>query len=50
MTKIVLPDMIKRGSGQLVVMSSLSGKIGTPVASTYRYVVAEEMRQATAQH
>ena len=36
LTKTVLPDMIKQGSGQLVVMSSLSGKIGTPVASTYR--------------
>ena len=27
--------MISRGSGQIVVMSSLSGKLGTPVASSY---------------
>ena len=35
LAKAVLPDMIKRGSGQIVVMSSLSGKLGTPVASSY---------------
>lgn len=34
-TKLALPGMIKRKSGQLVVMSSLSGVIGTPLGSTY---------------
>ena len=31
----VLPEMIKQGSGNIVVMSSISGKIGTPIASSY---------------
>ena len=35
LAKTVVPDMIKRGDGQIVVMSSLSGKLGTPVASSY---------------
>jgi len=32
---LVLPDMIARKSGQLVVVSSLSGRIGTPITSSY---------------
>lgn len=35
LTDIVLPDMIARKSGQLVVVSSLSGRIGTPITSSY---------------
>jgi len=35
LSKIVLPSMLGRKNGMIVVMSSLSGKIGTPVASSY---------------
>mmetsp|Transcript_25718 Transcript_25718/g.43328 ORF Transcript_25718/g.43328 Transcript_25718/m.43328 type:complete len:317 (+) Transcript_25718:58-1008(+) len=35
LTKLVLPDMIKRNSGKIVAVSSLSGKIGTPGGSSY---------------
>ena len=35
MTKMTLPNMIERKQGQIVVMSSLSGIIGTPLGSTY---------------
>ncbi|MDA7502283.1 SDR family oxidoreductase [Chitinophagales bacterium] len=31
----VLPDMLKRNQGQLVVVSSLVGKFGTPLRSSY---------------
>jgi len=34
-TKSVLPDMIKRGSGQIVTITSLVGKFGTPLRSGY---------------
>jgi len=33
--KIVIPGMLARGGGTVVVMSSISGKMGTPVSSTY---------------
>lgn len=33
--KHVLPQMIKQGGGSLLVLSSISGKIGTPIASSY---------------
>jgi dehydrogenase/reductase SDR family member 7B len=35
LTKAVLPAMLERGSGQIVVISSLVGKLGTPLRSTY---------------
>lgn len=34
-TKWVLPDMVARKSGQIVVISSVMGKIGTPYRSAY---------------
>lgn len=35
LTKAVLPSMLKITSGQIVVISSLAGKFGTPLRSTY---------------
>ena len=35
MTKAVLPQMVERGSGHIVVISSLVGKFGTPLRSAY---------------
>ena len=35
LTKLVLPHMIAAGSGHISIMSSLAGKIGTPVRSGY---------------
>jgi dehydrogenase/reductase SDR family protein 7 len=35
LTKTVLPDMMARKDGQIVVTSSLSGIIGTPLGSSY---------------
>ncbi len=35
LTKAVLPTMLKSGSGHIVVISSLVGKFGTPLRSTY---------------
>lgn len=35
LTKAALPSMLERGEGRLVVVSSLVGKIGTPLRSTY---------------
>ena len=36
LTKVVLPDMISSGrGGSVVVISSLSGHLGTPVGSSY---------------
>ena len=34
-TKAVLPDMLAKKSGQIVVISSVMGKIGTPFRSAY---------------
>lgn len=35
LTKAVLPSMVRRQEGQIVVVSSLVGKFGTPLRSTY---------------
>lgn len=35
MTQCVLPDMVERGSGHIVVISSLMGYISTPARSSY---------------
>ncbi len=35
LTTAVLPDMLKRGKGQIVAISSLVGKFGTPLRSGY---------------
>lgn len=35
LTKAILPTMIKRQTGQIAVMSSLTGKFGTPLRSAY---------------
>lgn len=35
LTKLALPSMIKQQQGQIVVVSSLSGIIGTPMGSSY---------------
>lgn len=35
LTKAVLPSMLKTSSGHIVVISSLAGKFGTPLRSTY---------------
>ncbi len=35
LTKSVLPQMIKQKSGNIIVMSSLTGKIGVPMRSAY---------------
>lgn len=35
LAKLALPHMIERRSGQLVVVSSLAGKIATPISSSY---------------
>jgi len=35
LSRLVLPDMIARGSGQVVMMSSLGGKKGSPYSATY---------------
>ncbi|MBW1830181.1 MAG: hypothetical protein DRH23_00290 [Deltaproteobacteria bacterium] len=35
LSRLVLPDMIERGSGHIVMMSSLGGKKGSPYSATY---------------
>lgn len=35
LAKVVVPDMIQRRAGQLVVVSSLSGRLATPGGSSY---------------
>ena len=34
-TKAVLPSMLEQGTGHIVVMSSVTGKLGTPYRSSY---------------
>lgn len=35
LTKLILPNMIKDRRGQIVVVSSVTGRIGTPISSSY---------------
>jgi short-subunit dehydrogenase len=35
LTQAVVPTMVKRGSGQIVVTSSIAGKLGTPLRTGY---------------
>ncbi|CAB4007971.1 dehydrogenase reductase SDR family member 7-like [Paramuricea clavata] len=35
LTKVVLPHMIERNAGHIVVVSSLTGKLGVPTSGTY---------------
>src|SRR5262249_3258623 len=35
LSKAVLPGMIKNKSGQLIIISSITGKIGVPARSSY---------------
>ncbi len=35
LTKLVLPQMLKNGSGHIVVVSSISGKLGFPMRTAY---------------
>ncbi len=35
LTKLILPNMLTNGSGQIVVISSVAGKIGAPLRSGY---------------
>ena len=35
LTKLVLPQMLKNGSGHIVVISSISGKLGFPMRTAY---------------
>lgn len=35
LTKLILPDMIKNQGGQIIVISSLAGKVGAPMRSGY---------------
>ena len=35
LAKVVLPDMVSNGNGQIVLMSSISAHIATPIASSY---------------
>jgi short-subunit dehydrogenase len=56
LTRLVLPDMIERGSGHIVTMSSLGGKKGSPYTATYAatkagliqwsFGIREELRQS----
>jgi short-subunit dehydrogenase len=56
LTRLVLPDMIERGSGHIVTMASLGGKKGSPYTATYAatkagliqwsYGIREELRRS----
>ena len=35
LTNLILPSMIKRGEGDLIIISSLAGKFGAPLRSSY---------------
>ena len=35
LTKVLLPHFVKKKSGQIVVITSVTGKIGTPLRSSY---------------
>lgn len=34
-TRAILPDMLKRKAGHIVALSSMAGKIGTPISAAY---------------
>ena len=48
LTKAILPNMIERREGQIVIISSLSGKIGNVPISLYTVTILTRDQKLTA--